>query len=250
MSVWRFEAVRARAGRREVLSGVSLDVSGGLVAVCGPNGAGKTTLLRAGLGLLKPASGRIQIAGRDVAGMTPREVAASAGYLPQERRLAWGVSALTVAALGAPEAGPAEAEARARAALTEVGLGGFEHRGVFEMSGGERARVLLARLFATGARLLVLDEPAAGLDPAAQLLVLELLKARAADGVTTVVTLHDLGLAARYADRVVVLDQGRVAADGPPVEALSGEVLERVFGITGTWLDGPGGAVLAASRIV
>jgi len=235
-------------GGRRVLSGVSARLDAGLVAICGPNGAGKTTLLRAGLGLAKSASGRALLSGADVRSLSLAERARRAGYLPQERRVAWGVPSLRIAALGAAEASIADAEARGRAALAEVGLAGFEDRGVFDMSGGERARVLLARLFATGAPLLVLDEPAAGLDPEAQLVVLDLLRARAAAGAVVVVTLHDLGLAARYADRVVVLDRGAVAADAAPIEALAPPVLAKVFGLDGAWIETPRGPLLDARR--
>jgi iron complex transport system ATP-binding protein len=116
------------------------------------------------------------------------------------------------------------------------------------MSGGERARVLLARLLATRAPLLVADEPVAGLDPDAQLLTLDLLRAQAAAGAAVVVTLHDLGLAARACDRVLVLDHGRVAADGAPVEALSPTVLADVFRLHGALVETPAGLVVAARR--
>lgn len=248
MSALSFEALSVELGGRRVLSGVSARLDAGLVAICGPNGAGKTTLLRAGLGLAKSASGRALLSGADVRSLSLAERARRAGYLPQERRVAWGVPSLRIAALGAAEASIADAEARGRAALAEVGLAGFEDRGVFDMSGGERARVLLARLFATGAPLLVLDEPAAGLDPEAQLVVLDLLRARAAAGAVVVVTLHDLGLAARYADRVVVLDRGAVAADAAPIEALAPPVLAKVFGLDGAWIETPRGPLLDARR--
>ena len=117
------------------------------------------------------------------------------------------------------------------------------------MSGGERARVLLARLLATRAPLLVADEPVAGLDPDAQLLTLDLLRAEAAAGAAVVVTLHDLGLAARSCDRVVVISRGRVVAEGAPREALSREILASVFGLDGTLVDTPAGLVLAAKRL-
>ena len=120
--------------------------------------------------------------------------------------------------------------------------------GVLEMSGGERARVLLARLLATRAPLLVADEPAAGLDPDAQLLTLELLRAEAARGAAVVVTLHDLTLAARFCDRLVVLSSGRVAAEGAPAEALAPEVLRSVFGLEGALVETAAGAVVSARR--
>lgn len=237
-------------GRRPALNGVTTRIEkGGFTAICGPNGAGKTTLLRAAQGLVKPIAGQVLIDGVEVRRMTEQERAARVGYLAQDRRIAWGMPALDIAALGAIAAGPAEAEARARAALAEVGLADLEGRGTFEMSGGERARVLLARLFATGAPLLLLDEPVAGLDPDAQLLVLDLLKARAADGATIVATLHDLSLAARYAERVIVLKDGRVVADGAPQDALSTAILRTVFGLAASWVATQHGPVLVARRL-
>jgi iron complex transport system ATP-binding protein len=129
-----------------------------------------------------------------------------------------------------------------------VGLAELADRSVFAMSGGERGRALLARLLATGAPLLVADEPAAGLDPDAQLRVLDDLAAEAREGRAVVLTLHDLSLAARWAERVVVLEGGRMAADAPPMEALRPEILARVFGLDGEWLDGRSGPVLSAVR--
>ena len=116
------------------------------------------------------------------------------------------------------------------------------------MSGGERARVLLARALATGATALLADEPVAGLDPDAQLLVLERLRARARDGQAVLVSLHDLTLAARYADRIVVLNQGAVVADAAPLAALTPDVLNRVFGLNARWVDGPDGPLLSSLR--
>jgi iron complex transport system ATP-binding protein len=237
-------------GRRTVLSGVSAAFRPGTVnAVCGPNGAGKTTLLRAALGLISPEAGAVALFGDDPRRLPPQERARRIAYLPQERRVAWGLTARAVAALGAPLSPNAEADDRALAALDRVGLSALADRGVFEMSGGERARVLLARLLVAQAPVLVLDEPIAGLDPEAQLLTLDLLREEAAKGATVVATLHDLGLAGRFADRFLVLDAGCLAADGPFREALSREVLAEVFRLDAEWVEtGVGGWLLASTR--
>ena len=132
--------------------------------------------------------------------------------------------------------------------LARVGLADLAERGVLDMSGGERARVLLARLLATGAPLLVADEPAAGLDPDAQLMVLNILRAEARAGAAVLVTLHDLTLAARFCDRVVALDGGRVAAEGAPAQVLSPQGLKAVFGLDGALVDTAHGPVAVVDR--
>ena len=241
----------ARMGAATVLDGVSLSVAAGeLVALCGPNGAGKSSAVRAALGLMPLHGGAAKLGGEDVDRLSERERGARAAYLPQERHIAWNLPAIEVAALGAPFLSGADALDRARKTLDEVGAGHLAERGVAEMSGGERARVLLARALVVQAPLLLADEPIAGLDPDAQLLVLERLRARADAGGGVLVSLHDLTLAARVADRVIVLDAGRVVADGPPVEALSPAVLRSAFHLDGIWVEAPDGPLLAARRLL
>jgi iron complex transport system ATP-binding protein len=190
----------------------------------------------------------VTLGGGDPHRLTPERRAAQVAYLAQERRIAWGMPALEVAALGAVSAPREIAQARALAALERVGMAEHAERGVFELSGGERARVLLARLLATQAKLLIADEPIAGLDPEAQLLTLELLKDQARQGSTVVATLHDLALAARFADQVLVLCDGCLEADGCFREALRPEVLWRVFRLEARWVDDPCGPLLAPCR--
>ena len=245
------DSVVARMGASTVLDGVSVSVGAGeLVALCGPNGAGKSSAIRAALGLTPLQSGAAKLGGEDVRRLSERERGTRAAYLPQERHIAWNLPAIEVAALGAPFLTGDAALQRARAALDEVGAGHLAERGVAEMSGGERARVLLARALVVQAPLLLADEPIAGLDPDAQLLVLERLRARADAGGGVLVSLHDLTLAARIADRVVVLDAGRVVVDAAPVEALSSDVLRSVFGLDGVWVEASDGPLLAARRLL
>jgi iron complex transport system ATP-binding protein len=244
------DGVVARMGAATVLDGVSLSVEAGeLVALCGPNGAGKSSAIRAALGLTALQGGVAKLGGQDVRRLSERERGTRAAYLPQERHIAWNLPALEVAALGAPFLAGDAALERARTALNEVGAGHLAERGVAEMSGGERARVLLARALVVQAPLLLADEPIAGLDPDAQLLVLERLRARADAGGGVLVSLHDLTLAARIADRVVVLDAGLVVADAAPVEALSPAVLRSAFHLDGVWVEASDGPLLAARRL-
>jgi iron complex transport system ATP-binding protein len=243
------EGASVRRGGRLVLEDADLVVRPGeIVGVVGANGAGKTTLLRAALGLIHLEAGHAELADRDVHHLSEAERAALVAYLPQERRVGWNLPAWRVASLGAPNLPPREARARAREALRRVGLGALEDRGVLDMSGGERARALLARVLVAHAPLLVADEPAAGLDPDAQLLALELFREEAERGAGVAVTLHDLSLAARACDRLVVLSHGRVVAEGSPTQSLNVDVLAAAFGLDGALAQTAYGPVVAARR--
>jgi len=243
------ESASVAIAGRAVLDCASLAVGPGeVMGVVGANGAGKTTLLRAALGLVRLTAGVVRLGGRPLGELSELQRAALAGYLPQERRVAWNMPAWRIVALGAAQAPPREARRRALAALEEMGLAALAERGVRDMSGGERARVLIARLLATQAPLLVADEPAAGLDPDAALRILEVLRQRAAGGQAVIATLHDLTLAARGCDRLAVMSGGRIVALGPPPEALSAEVLSQAFRLDGGLVDTPAGWVMAASR--
>ena len=249
MSALELIDATASLGGRTVLDAVSLSVAEGeLVAVVGPNGAGKSSAIRALAGLLPLTGGQARLGGDAVGGLSARARAERAAYLPQERRVAWNLPAVEVAALGAPFLTAADALERARVALDEVEAGHLADRGVAEMSGGERARVLLARALSTGAHALLADEPTAGLDPEAQLMILALLKARATAGQAVLVSLHDLALAARFADRVVVLDGGKVVADAAPLVALTPQVMATTFGLAARWVEGPDGPLLSSGR--
>ncbi len=233
------------AGRR-VLRAVSLEVlPGEVLGVVGANGSGKTTLLRAALGLTPLRRGEARLAGRAVSGLSDAERAARAGYLPQERRVGWNMPAAAIAALGAIHLSPAQASQRAAEALELVGLAHLAGRGVLDMSGGERARVLVARLLVTGAPLLVADEPTAGLDPEAQFRIMQILVDRTAAGAAIVVTLHDLTLAARMCDRIAVLADGGLVALGSPAVALSSHTLQAAFGLDGELTATAAGVVVA-----
>ena len=228
-----------RLGERDVLRGVdALCPAGTVTAVIGPNGAGKSTLLRAIVGLL-PASGSIAFGGADLGPMSRRARARLVAYLPQGHEVHWPLPARDIVALGRmPHGGqdpdrlsPADVE-RVEAAMAETEILHLADRPVSALSGGERARVALARVFAADAPVLLADEPVAALDPRHQLDVAGALRRRAEAGVVVVVVTHDLGLAARIADRVLVLRDGRVAAAGPSDVALAPAILSDVFGVT------------------
>jgi iron complex transport system ATP-binding protein len=241
--------VTVRRAGREILNDVSLAIAGGeMLGLVGPNGAGKSTLLRAALGLQPHASGAVELGGQALGALSGPERAAMAGYLPQERRVAWNMPARDIAALGAANLEASRAREVAEACLAELEVGDLAGRGVLDMSGGERARVLLARLLATRAPLLIADEPATGLDPEAQLLILERLRQRAVEGAAVLVTSHDLALAARFCDRLAVLDHGRMRIVAEPMAALSPDILAEVFGLDGALMPSEAGPTLVARR--
>ena len=227
-------------GGRQALKGVSLAANHGeLIGLVGPNGAGKTTLLRLAAGLLTPSGGEAELEGADPSRLAPKTRALDCAYLPQRRTLAWPMAARRVVELArAPYGGPLrglsdEDEAAVSAALAAAGAAEFAERSMAELSGGEAARVLLARSLASDACVLLLDEPCAALDPRWQIDAMKALAARADSGALVIAALHDLRLARRFCSRLVVLDQGAVAADGAPDKALSKSVLKNVFALTG-----------------
>ncbi len=211
--------------------------AGDFVALVGPNGAGKSTLLRALAGLLPPAAGRVLLAGRDLASIPHPERARTIALLPQTAPIHWPIRVERLVALGRlphldafhrPTGADRDAIARAMAATRVAHLAA---RPATHLSAGERARVLLARVLATGAPILLADEPVAALDPYHQLQVMELLAAEAARGRAVLVVLHDLGLASRFCPRTLLMSEGRVVADGPTASVLSDDLLAATYGI-------------------
>lgn len=226
------------------LAGVSLDLHPGeLTAICGPNGAGKSSLL-ASLAGLEPA-GEVRLAGVSLAAMPPRERARGIGFLPQSAEVAWDVAVETLVGLGRLPWGDAD-PAAIGAALAALDLEPLRARPVSRLSGGERARALLARVLAGTPRWLLADEPLANLDLAHQLALLAHLRRLAGQGLGVAVVLHDLAHAMNHAGRVVVLDGGRIVADGPPETALAAGVIARVWQVNARWLGEPGARALVA----
>jgi len=248
MSLLSLEALTVKRGPCPVVDGVSLQIAPGeCVGLIGPNGAGKTTLMRAALGLMKH-EGRSSLTD-----LPARERARAAAWLPQAREIAWPVTVETLVALGRLPHDSRAGDLRAgavRRALDRMGLTAFAQRRATELSGGEQARVLIARALAQEAPLLMADEPIAGLDPAAQIATLRVFQHLAQEGHAVLVSLHDLTLAARHCTRLILLDRGRVAADGPPLEVLSEARLAEVFHLRGHMLETADGPLLQAIGVL
>jgi iron complex transport system ATP-binding protein len=233
--------ITVHARGRAIVDGAGLSVAPGeLVGLIGPNGAGKSTLLRAMLGLTPRLSGNVTLDGADFAAMPARDRARAVAFLPQDRRVEWRLTARDVVMLGRyphqagfGRATSADRDAVARAIAAVEGEALLD-RPVAVLSGGERTRILLARALAVEAPILLADEPIAALDPYHQLHVMEILQARARAGAGVLAIIHDLALAARFMDRLVLMHQGRCLADGPPAHALTPERLATVYRIRGS----------------
>jgi iron complex transport system ATP-binding protein len=243
-----FRSVSASYGNRGVLADISTSFAAGAVTgIVGPNGAGKTTLFRVALGLLKPAGGTIDVLDKTLAHWSRAGLARAIAYLPQGSDAHWPLQARQLVALGRlPHRAAFSSLSADDVAAVDKALGRcdalqFAARRMDELSAGERARVLFARALATGAPVLLADEPAAYLDPAHQLRLMELLREEADRGTAVAVTLHDLALASRHCDEIIVLDQGRLAGQGAPQDALSDALLARVFGIAAMHTPDPSG---------
>lgn len=231
------ENLSVTLGKRTVIRDASFVLSpGSLTGIVGPNGAGKSTLARAMLALV-PAQGRMLVDGVDAATMPRADLARRIAYLPQGQTLHWPLTVERLVGLGrlphlAPmsKLGAHDAEAIERA-MARADVLPLRHRIATELSGGERARVLLARALAVEAPALIVDEPLASLDPGHQIDVMELLAEEGRGGRTVVAVLHDLTMAARYCDRIILLDRGAIVADGAPGTVLTPDSLRAVYGI-------------------
>jgi len=236
MSALALRNVSAQYGGRIALEDVTLSFAPGrITGLIGPNGAGKTTLLRVALGFLPAASGTVTLLDRPLSEWSDDARARTIAYLPQSAESHWPLKAHRLVALGRMphRAGFAPLSTTDLAivseALARCDATALADRRMDELSAGEKARVLLARALATAAPVLLVDEPAAHLDPAHQLQLMELLREEAARGTAVAVTLHDLPLASRFCDELVVLSKGRIASQGT---ALCDETLADVFGVS------------------
>ncbi|GGD31979.1 ABC transporter ATP-binding protein [Croceicoccus pelagius] len=254
------DVVVKRAGRT-VVEGASLALERGeLTAICGPNGAGKSSLLAVLAGLLPAASGEVMLDDRQVPAIPAREKARLIGFLPQQADVAWDISVETLVALGRlpwrsvpgrPARASRDADRHAIAsAMTAMELEALALRPVSQISGGEKARAAMGRVLAGEPEWILADEPLANLDLSHQQALAASLKGQADAGRGVVVVMHDLAAAMNHAGRVIVIDKGRVVADGAPEQALSREVIETVWQVPCQWLGEAGARALAMGQSV
>lgn len=228
--------VRYPGGERPALDGISLRIEGGtLFAVLGPNGSGKSTLTRAILGAVPTDGGEVLLDGRPASSWRRRELARTFAAVPQSEGIPFPMTAREMVGMGRyahlgplePE-GPRDREA-IQAALSRCDVAGLADRLVQTLSGGELQRVRIARALAQEPKVLILDEPTASLDIRHEMAILELLASAVRDGLTVLLVTHHLDLAARYSDRLLILDEGKVVATGPPDEVLKPDTLRAVY---------------------
>jgi cobalamin transport system ATP-binding protein len=251
----RVDALRVALGGTQVLHGVELAVSAGeWVTVIGPNGAGKSTLLKAIGGLLR-FDGAIDLFGTPSGGLRRRQLARLVAIVPQNPVVPAGMAVLDYVLLGrTPYLRPLGRQSRSdldtvEAVLRRLDLHRFADRPLETLSGGERQRTFLGRALAQGARLLLLDEPTSALDIGHQQEVLDLVDGLRADrGLTVLATMHDLSVAGEYAQRIVLLDRGRVVASGAPRQVLTEELISQHYGARVRVIQGEQGPLIVPVR--
>jgi len=238
VSLLRGDSLELGYGATPVLRGATLQVDRGeMVGLIGPNGAGKTTLVKLLANLMAPAAGEVYWQDQPLASLTEGARARALAYLAQGAPAHWPLQVQTVVELGriphrAWWQGLSDTDTSAvEEAMAAAEVQHLRDRVVTTLSGGERTRVLLARIFATRPELVLADEPVASLDPYHQLHVMSLLQAHAQAGGAVLVVLHDLNLAARFCDRLVLLDEGRVQLEGAPRDVLSSPALQSAYGV-------------------
>lgn len=237
--ILRLDRVGISLDGKPIVANVSATFRAGeCVALIGPNGAGKTTLIRAIAGLI-PVSGTIELAGAPLASLDHRLRAQNIGYLPQGHITHWPLPARDIVALGRFPFGladPARLDASEAAlvddAMRRTDSFAFADRDVQTLSGGERARIMIARVLATGAKIILADEPTAALDPRHQIAILQTLKAESERGALVIFVTHDLALASRFADRLIVMAEGVIKADGAPADILTDALMADIYGIS------------------
>ena len=253
-TLFELRGAGVRLGERAILDGVDLAVAPGeVVGLLGPNGSGKTTAARACLGLLALHAGEALLQGRPAGGLRPAERARVIAYLPQQRGAAWPIAVRDAVALGRFAYGarlgklaPADRVAVERA-IADCALTELAGRAVTSLSGGEAARVHVARALAAETPALIADEPVAALDPLHQWGVMRVLAGYGEKGGGALVVLHDIAMAARFCSRIILMKAGRVIASGSPVNTLTAAALREAYGIDAE-LVGEGGRLMFGIR--
>lgn len=254
-SALEFEAVSVTLGGRRVLAGLDLEVRPGeMLGLIGRNGVGKTTVLRIASRVLRPDAGRVEVEGRPLASFTRRALARVVAVVPQDSHVPFPFCVAEVVLMGrSPHVGPVAFESRGDLALAEeamarVGITELAPRSILELSGGERQLVMVARALVQDPKLLLFDEPTAFLDLRHRVEVLQIVRELTRAGASALVVSHDLGLAARYCDRLALLAEGNVLAIGSPAEVLTPERIRRGFGIDALVLSSADGAPIVVPR--
>lgn len=249
------ENVTVHIGGRSIVDAVSLDIGAGeFIGLLGPNGAGKSTLLRAIMQEIAH-DGAIHLDGRPVSQLTEAERARLLAYLPQNRSVAWPVSVAEIVALGRlPHARPfqrptAADEAAVAHAMALMDITGLSARRATELSGGETARMLIARVLAQETPIIIADEPAAALDPSHQIALVETFAAIADSGRTVIASLHELPLAARWCRRIILISDGKIVADGQPLEVVTTKNLSMTYGIEAMLTSDEHGLIVAPTGL-
>ena len=227
-----YSNICVRLGGKDILKGTSLhSIEGKVVGIVGANGCGKSTLIKTTFGIVHNHKGSIKIDGRDAKDIPPRELASMIGYVGQDQSVAFDFSVRDVVAMGLyARRDKKRGKVIVDKAMVSLGVDRFADRSIQRLSGGERKMVFIARAVAQGADMFILDEPTNHLDIKHQLFVMDYLKK---SGKTTIIVIHDLRLAAHYCDYIYMISDGRVSAEGEPVEVLTEPNVRHVFGIDG-----------------
>lgn len=251
MKLLEIQNLSVSTQERQVLNNINFSVSKGeCIGLLGPNGAGKTTLLRSAQGMLEHRGNS------SLAAMSPAHRAKHTAWLPQSREIVWPIDVETLVMLGriphmsGGQRATAEDQRLIDEAIATMGLESFRTRNATQLSGGEQARVLIARALAQDTPLIMADEPAAGLDPAQQILTMQAFEDIAASGRSVIVSLHDLGLAARHCSRLIMLHEGAIIADGTPEEVLTLDRLAQVYGINAFYQNTDEGPIFAPLGVI
>lgn len=256
MSLLRVENLSVTRQKRTVLNEISFSVSQGeFIGLIGPNGAGKSTLLRAILGQL-PYQGKAELNGQDSAKIGSAARAQLLSYIAQCREIGWNVSVEMLVHLGRLARLPRfssrtlQDQQLVEAAMQALQVQHLRDKPARQLSGGEQARALIARAVAQDAPLMLADEPVAGLDPAHQIGLMQVFRELAADGRSIICTLHDLGLAARWCSRLILLKEGRIVADGMPSAILTPDVIRDLYGVEIYLAQTPDGLIIQPTEIM